>query len=34
MSLLSIDGLEARHGLLHAVRDVSFEVAQGETLRW
>ena len=32
MSLLSIDGIEARHGLLHAVRDVSFEVAQGETL--
>jgi branched-chain amino acid transport system ATP-binding protein len=32
MSLLSVEGLGARHGLLHAVRDVSLELAEGETL--
>jgi branched-chain amino acid transport system ATP-binding protein len=32
MSLLKLEGIEARHGLLPAVRGVSFEVAQGETL--
>ncbi len=32
MSLLSISGLDIRHGLLQAVRDVSFLVNQGETL--
>jgi branched-chain amino acid transport system ATP-binding protein len=32
MSLLAVRGLEARHGLLHAVRDVSLEIAEGETL--
>ncbi|HEU5363211.1 MAG TPA: ABC transporter ATP-binding protein [Gaiellaceae bacterium] len=31
-ALLSVEGLEARHGLLHAVRDVSLEVAEGETV--
>ena len=30
--LLSIEGLDVRHGLLQAVRDVSFEVAEAETL--
>jgi branched-chain amino acid transport system ATP-binding protein len=32
MSLLVVESLEARHGLLEAVRDVSFEVAEGETV--
>jgi branched-chain amino acid transport system ATP-binding protein len=32
MSLLTVSGLEARHGLLSAVRDVSLELAVGETL--
>jgi len=32
LSLLSVEGLDARHGLLQAVREVSFEVAEGETL--
>ena len=32
MSLLQVDALDCRYGLLQAVRDVSFEVAQGETL--
>jgi branched-chain amino acid transport system ATP-binding protein len=31
-ALLSIEGMEARHGLLQAVRDVSLEVAEGETV--
>ena len=31
-SLLSVRGLEARHGLLPAVRGVSFDVADGETV--
>jgi branched-chain amino acid transport system ATP-binding protein len=31
MSLLEVENLEARHGLLRAVRGVSFAVAQGET---
>ncbi len=31
-SLLSVQGLEARHGLLPAVRGVSLEVAEGETV--
>jgi len=30
--ILSVDGLAARHGLLQAVRDVSLEVAEGETV--
>jgi branched-chain amino acid transport system ATP-binding protein len=30
--MLSVEGLEARHGLLHAVRDVSLEVSEGETV--
>jgi branched-chain amino acid transport system ATP-binding protein len=30
--MLSVDGLEARHGLLQAVRGVTFEVAQGEVV--
>jgi branched-chain amino acid transport system ATP-binding protein len=30
--LLQVDALDCRYGLLQAVRDVSFEVAQGETL--
>ena len=30
--LLSVQGLDARHGLLQAVRDVTLEVAEGETL--
>jgi len=29
---LAVDGLDVRHGLLQAVRQVSFEVAEGETL--
>jgi branched-chain amino acid transport system ATP-binding protein len=32
MSLLTIESLDVRHGLLTAVRDVSLEVADGETL--
>ncbi|MES1246683.1 MAG: ABC transporter ATP-binding protein [Actinomycetota bacterium] len=32
MTLLRVEGLEARHGLLHAVRDVDLEVREGETL--
>jgi branched-chain amino acid transport system ATP-binding protein len=32
VSLLSVEKLDARHGLLRAVRDVSFEVADGEVL--
>ena len=32
MSLLSVEKLDARHGLLRAVRDVSLEVADGEVL--
>jgi branched-chain amino acid transport system ATP-binding protein len=32
MSLLELHGLDARHGLLQAVRDVSLDVEAGETL--
>jgi len=32
VSLLLVDALDCRYGLLQAVRGVSFEVAQGETL--
>ncbi len=32
MSLLAVEHLDARHGLLQAVRDVSFELAEGEIL--
>src|SRR5919198_5641716 len=32
MALLSVDRLDARHGLLPAVRDVTFEIEEGETL--
>jgi branched-chain amino acid transport system ATP-binding protein len=32
MTLLSIEGLEARHGLLRAVRDVSLSMREGEKL--
>jgi branched-chain amino acid transport system ATP-binding protein len=32
VSLLAVDGLDCRHGLLQAVRGVSFEVAPGETV--
>ncbi len=32
MSVLSVEALDARHGLLKAVRDVSFTVSQGEIL--
>jgi branched-chain amino acid transport system ATP-binding protein len=32
MSLLGVEQLDARHGLLQAVRGVTFEVAAGETL--
>lgn len=32
MSMLTIENLEVRHGLLQAVRGVSFTVARGETL--
>jgi len=31
-ALLEVDALDARHGLLQAVRQVSFEVAEGESL--
>jgi len=31
-ALLSVEQLDVRHGLLQAVRQVSFEVAEGETL--
>ena len=32
MSLLAVEGLDARHGLLQAVRGVSFSVSEGEIL--
>ena len=32
MTLLGVEQLDARHGLLQAVRGVTFEVAAGETL--
>jgi branched-chain amino acid transport system ATP-binding protein len=32
VSLLSVDSIDARHGLLQAVRQVSLEVEEGETL--
>jgi branched-chain amino acid transport system ATP-binding protein len=32
MSALAVEALDVRHGLLQAVRDVSFSVASGETL--
>ncbi|MBV8471849.1 MAG: ATP-binding cassette domain-containing protein, partial [Hyphomicrobiales bacterium] len=32
MSLLAVERLEARHGLLQAVRGVSFAIEKGETL--
>jgi branched-chain amino acid transport system ATP-binding protein len=32
MSLLAVERLEARHGLLQAVRDVSFTLSEGEIL--
>ena len=32
MTLLAVTNLDARHGLLQAVRDVSFSVAAGETI--
>jgi branched-chain amino acid transport system ATP-binding protein len=32
MSLLELHGVDARHGLLQAVRDVSLDIAAGETL--
>ncbi len=32
MTLLRVEDLDCRHGLLQAVREVSFEVAQGETV--
>jgi branched-chain amino acid transport system ATP-binding protein len=32
LSLLRVEELDSRHGLLQAVRGVSFEVAEGETL--
>ena len=32
MSLIEVENLDARHGLLRAVRDVSLKVAEGETL--
>jgi len=32
VSLLEVDDLDARHGLLHAVRGVSFTITQGETI--
>jgi len=32
VSLLSVEGVAARHGLLQAVREVSLELAEGETV--
>jgi branched-chain amino acid transport system ATP-binding protein len=32
MTLLRVENLDARHGLLHAVRGVSLEIAEGETV--
>jgi branched-chain amino acid transport system ATP-binding protein len=32
MTLLRVESLAARHGLLQAVRDVTFEISEGETL--
>jgi branched-chain amino acid transport system ATP-binding protein len=32
MTLLSVEGVDARHGLLQAVRDVSLALSEGETL--
>jgi branched-chain amino acid transport system ATP-binding protein len=32
VSILEVDGMDAHHGLLHAVRGVSLSVARGETL--
>jgi len=32
VSLLSVEHVDARHGLLHAVRDVTLDVAEGETV--
>jgi branched-chain amino acid transport system ATP-binding protein len=32
VSLLAIESLDVRHGLLRAVRDVSLEISEGETL--
>jgi branched-chain amino acid transport system ATP-binding protein len=32
VSILEVDGMDAHHGLLHAVRGVSLSVAKGETL--
>jgi branched-chain amino acid transport system ATP-binding protein len=32
MTLLSVESLDVRHGLLRAVRDVSLEIGEGETL--
>jgi branched-chain amino acid transport system ATP-binding protein len=32
MTLLAVEGLDVRHGLLRAVREVSLEVGEGETL--
>src|SRR5438445_9771700 len=32
MSLLSVESLDSRHGLLQAVREVSLEIEAGETL--
>lgn len=31
-ALLQVEGLDVRHGLLQAVRNISFDVAEGETL--
>ncbi|MEA2229106.1 MAG: branched-chain amino acid transport system ATP-binding protein [Solirubrobacteraceae bacterium] len=32
MTLLKLEGVDVRHGLLHAVRELTLEVAEGETL--
>jgi branched-chain amino acid transport system ATP-binding protein len=32
MTLLSVDRLEVRHGFLRAVRDVTFDISEGETV--
>jgi branched-chain amino acid transport system ATP-binding protein len=32
VTVIAVEGVDARHGLLHAVRDVSLEVAEGETV--